>query len=104
MLCSGSIMGSREEIMSYLDTIQKKMTNWMTKPNCQLDMRGDDQSIHNYLYYTHQLKIAKAIPHWTGAMAAPLSSTDLLILVAILGYLVRAASAPLMYSRWKEKP
>ena len=54
--------------MGYLDTIQKEMADWMTKPNCRIDMRGDDQSIHNYLYYTDQLKNAKAIPHRTGAI------------------------------------
>jgi hypothetical protein len=68
VLCSGSIMGSREGIMEYLEVIQNEMTDWMTKPKCRLDMRGDDQSIHNYLYYTNQLKNARAIPHRTGAI------------------------------------
>lgn len=54
--------------MEYLDAMQKEMTEWMTMPNCRIDMRGDDQSIHNYLYYTNQLKNAKAIPHRTGAI------------------------------------
>ncbi|KAL7426779.1 hypothetical protein ACHAXH_000827 [Discostella pseudostelligera] len=68
VLCSGSIMGSREGIMEYLDVMQKEMADWMTKPKCRLDMRGDDQSIHNYLYYTGQLKNVKSIPHRTGAI------------------------------------
>lgn len=54
--------------MEYLDVIQKEMADWMTKPKCRLDMRGDDQSIHNYLYYTGQLKNAKSIPHRTGVI------------------------------------
>ena len=29
-------------------------------------MKGDDQSIHNYLYYTNRFKNAVSIPHRTG--------------------------------------
>jgi len=114
MLCSGSVMGSREGIMDYLETMVEEFDYWKTrvssyimfgivcecfnhrwdyrfsaaldilqsmydtnnallfhdspfwKEKCRIDMRGDDQSIHNYLYYTNRLKNAVSIPHRTG--------------------------------------
>ena len=59
-------MGSREGIMKYLDVMQKEMADWMTKRKCRLDMRGNNQSIHNYLYYTNRLKNVVSIPHRQG--------------------------------------
>ena len=35
---------------------------------CVSEQPGDDQSIHNYLYYTGRLKNAVAIPHRTGPL------------------------------------
>jgi len=66
MLCSGSVMGSREGIMDYLETMVEEFDYWKTREKCRIDMRGDDQSIHNYLYYTNRLKNAVSIPHRTG--------------------------------------
>lgn len=75
MLCSGSTMGSREGILEYLRAMTTEIEHWKNTEKCNFDMVGDDQSIHNYLYYTHQLNYttndgitvnAMAIPHRTG--------------------------------------
>lgn len=66
MLCSGSTMGSREGILNYLDTMKKEFDEWNKHESCRSNMPGDDQSIHNYLYYTGGFKDATAIPHRTG--------------------------------------
>ena len=66
MLCSGSIMGSREGILDYIDVAIEEFDEWKTKPKCRTGLIGDDQSIHNYLYYSNRLKNAIAIPHRTG--------------------------------------
>lgn len=42
------------------------MKKWITDPKCHFKNNGDDQSIHNYLFYTGQLPYAKAIPPRTG--------------------------------------
>eukprot|EP00957_Ditylum_brightwellii_P159020 12103114-Ditylum_brightwellii.AAC.1 len=68
MLCSGSAMGSREGILEYVDAMVKEFDYRKERDNCRSDMSGDDQSIHNYLFYTKQLKDAVAIPHRTGAI------------------------------------
>lgn len=54
--------------MDYLSAMMKEMADWMTHENCRIDLKGDDQSIHNHLFYSNQLKNAKAIPHRTGAI------------------------------------
>ena len=66
MLCSGSVMGSREGILEYIDVMEEEFKYWMQRENCRMDNRGDDQSIHNYLYYTNQFKNAVSIPHRQG--------------------------------------
>jgi hypothetical protein len=38
----------------------------MQRENCRIDNRGDDQSIHNYLFYSGRLKNAVSIPHRQG--------------------------------------
>ena len=43
-----------------------EMKKWISDPKCHFSNNGDDQSIHNYLFYTHQLPYAKAIPPRTG--------------------------------------
>ena len=42
------------------------MKKWISDPKCHFKNNGDDQSIHNYLFYTQQLPYAKAIPPRTG--------------------------------------
>ena len=66
MLCSGSVMGSRDGILKYIDVMEKEFKYWMKRENCRNDNRGDDQSIHNYLYYAGRLKHAVSIPHRQG--------------------------------------
>uniref|UniRef100_A0A7S4S646 Uncharacterized protein n=2 Tax=Ditylum brightwellii TaxID=49249 RepID=A0A7S4S646_9STRA len=68
MLCSGSTMGSREGILEYIDVMVKEFDYWKERENCRSDMVGDDQAIHNYVFYNKQLKGAVAIPHRTGAI------------------------------------
>ena len=38
------------------------MRLWSTDPNCRFDLKGDDQAVHNYLYYSGQLPDATKIP------------------------------------------
>ncbi|KAL7471610.1 hypothetical protein ACHAXS_011919 [Conticribra weissflogii] len=66
VLCSGSVMGSREGILGYIEDMVEEFDVWKTQQRCRIDMPGDDQSIHNYLYYTNRLKNATTIPHRTG--------------------------------------
>ena len=42
------------------------MKKWINDPKCHFSNNGDDQSIHNYLFYTQQLPYAKPIPPRTG--------------------------------------
>lgn len=66
MLCSGSTMGNREGILEYLSVMKEEFDYWKTRDECRLGGSGDDQSIHNYLYYTGRFKIAISIPYRTG--------------------------------------
>jgi hypothetical protein len=59
-------MGSREGILDYLTAMREEFDYWKTREECRIDIIGDDQSIHNYLYYTGRFKDARAIPHRTG--------------------------------------
>ena len=59
-------MGSREGILEYLSAMREEFDYWKTREECRIDIIGDDQSIHNYLYYTNRLGDARAIPHRTG--------------------------------------
>jgi len=66
MLCSGSTMGTRQGILDYIDVMVKEFDYWKDHDECRNDGVGDDQAIHNYLFYTQQVKNAVAIPHRTG--------------------------------------
>eukprot|EP00978_Attheya_sp_CCMP212_P004910 scaffold10750_cov60-Attheya_sp.AAC.1 len=67
MLCSGSTMGTREGILNYLDVMLKEFDAWNKDKQCFSNMVGDDQSIHNHLYYSGMFgKDSAAIPHRTG--------------------------------------
>ena len=59
-------MGSREGIREYLTAMREEFDYWKTREECRIDIIGDNQSIHNYLYYTNRLKNARAVPHRTG--------------------------------------
>ena len=59
MLCSGTTIGTRDAMLQYLSAMVHEMRVWMQDPNCCCNkMNGDDQAIHNYLYYTGQLPFA----------------------------------------------
>jgi hypothetical protein len=60
-------MGSREGMLEYLNVMIEEFKHWMTQPDCRMQGYGDDQAVHNYLYYAGRFgDIAKAIPHRTG--------------------------------------
>jgi len=66
MLCSGSTMGTRQGILDHINSMVEEFDYWKEHQECRSDMAGDDQSIHNHLYYNSQLKNAVSIPHRTG--------------------------------------
>ena len=56
MLCSGTTIGTRQAMLDYLEIMHEEMTVWMNSPKCCcFRTNGDDQSIHNYLYYAGML-------------------------------------------------
>jgi hypothetical protein len=79
MLCSGTTTGTRAAMLKYLEIMYEEMKTWMPNENCRNNMNGDDQSIHNYLFYSGQLPFATAIEnrvgivHTVGVEAAKLS-------------------------------
>eukprot|EP00977_Amphora_coffeiformis_P004531 scaffold978_cov164-Amphora_coffeaeformis.AAC.2 len=66
MLCSGTTIGTRAAMLKYLEVMYGEMKTWISTPNCRFNLNGDDQTIHNYLFYTGQLPFAKAIPNRHG--------------------------------------
>ena len=66
MLCSGTTVGTRKAMLKYLRRMVHAFKAWGSKPSCRFATVGDDQSIHNYLYYTGELPFAHAVPHRTG--------------------------------------
>jgi hypothetical protein len=69
MLCSGTTIGTREAMLQYLDIMHKEMVDWMKDPNCCCNaINGDDQSIHNYLFYTGRFPFAQAVKNRMGTV------------------------------------
>jgi hypothetical protein len=69
MLCSGSTIGTRQGMLDYLAAMTTEMRVWMKHPDCCCNnMNGDDQAIHNYLFYTGKLPNAVAIPNRMGTV------------------------------------
>ncbi|KAG7354902.1 hypothetical protein IV203_004258 [Nitzschia inconspicua] len=68
MLCSGTTIGTRSAMLEYLRVMHVEMDEWMKDPKCCcFKTNGDDQSIHNYLFYSGKLDhIAVAIPNRVG--------------------------------------
>lgn len=63
MLCSGTTLGERDAMLNYLTAMHEEMKVWMANPKCHFSINGDDQSIHNYLFYSGKLApFAKSIP------------------------------------------
>eukprot|EP00980_Cylindrotheca_fusiformis_P003241 scaffold735_cov116-Cylindrotheca_fusiformis.AAC.11 len=67
MLCSGTTIGTREAMLEYLEIMHQEMAAWMKDPKCCCNkMNGDDQSIHNYLFYTGKFPFATAVQNRMG--------------------------------------
>jgi len=66
MLCSGSTIGTREDMMAYLNIMYDEMKRWLSDPKCRFKTLADDQSIHNWLFYNNDLPNAVAIPNRDG--------------------------------------
>jgi hypothetical protein len=67
MLCSGTTIGTRQAVLDYLQIMHNEMKDWMEDKNCCCNgINGDDQSIHNYLFYTGKLPMATAFPNRMG--------------------------------------
>eukprot|EP00538_Stauroneis_constricta_P004784 CAMPEP_0119547858 /NCGR_PEP_ID=MMETSP1352-20130426/1892_1 /TAXON_ID=265584 /ORGANISM="Stauroneis constricta, Strain CCMP1120" /LENGTH=442 /DNA_ID=CAMNT_0007592919 /DNA_START=325 /DNA_END=1650 /DNA_ORIENTATION=- len=68
MLCSGTTVGTREAMLKYLEIMYEEMKVWIETKECRFNINGDDQSIHNYLFYSGQLPFATAIPNRRGGI------------------------------------
>ncbi|KAI2502662.1 hypothetical protein MHU86_11787 [Fragilaria crotonensis] len=68
MLCSGTTIGTRDAMMTYLDAMYDEMKRWISDPKCRFRTEGDDQSIHNWLFYNGDLKDAVAVKHREGVV------------------------------------
>ena len=68
MLCSGTTVGTRAAMLKYLEIMYAEMKAWIADPKCHFSMNGDDQSIHNYLFYSGQLPFATAVPNREGGI------------------------------------
>lgn len=66
MICSGTTIGTRESMIEYINVMYDEFKLWMKDEKCHFQMNGDDQSIHNYLYYTGKLPFATSFPFRTG--------------------------------------
>jgi hypothetical protein len=70
MLCAGTTIGTRAAMLGYLQAMQDEMMEWMADPACCcFPDHGEDQSIHNYIFYhTDRLShlAPRAIPNGMG--------------------------------------
>jgi len=57
MLCSGTTIGTRQAMLDYLKIFHDEMDVWMASAKCCcFETNGDDQSMHNHLYYSGMLE------------------------------------------------
>lgn len=86
MLCSGTTIGTRQAMLDYLEIFHGEMKVWMASPKCCCNkMNGDDQSMHNYLYYSgmldgvtggvHPIKNRAGLVNTVGAMGSLILNT-----------------------------
>jgi len=68
MLCSGTTVGTREAMLKYFEVMYEEMKVWIQDEKCRFDINGDDQSIHNYLFYSGQLPFATSIVNRAGGI------------------------------------
>jgi hypothetical protein len=87
MLCSGTTIATREMAIGYLNAMYEEMKVWMKDPNCCCNgINGDDQSIHNYLFYSggfNHLHV-QSFPPRTGAIVNTVGNQASLISTARL--------------------
>ena len=58
-------------MLRYLEAMYAEMKVWIAQSKCRFGIHGDDQSIHNYLFYTGQLPFATPIPNRVGIVNTP---------------------------------
>jgi len=63
-LCSGSTVGTKPAMLSYLEIMFEELKAWAKMPNCTFS----DQPVHNYLYYSGQLPFATSIENQRGGI------------------------------------
>jgi hypothetical protein len=68
MLCSGTTVGTREAMLRYLEIMYQEMKVWIEDPKCRFNINGDDQSIHNYLFYSGRFPFATSIANRQGGI------------------------------------
>ena len=68
MLCSGTTTGTRVAMLKYFEVMYAEMKIWINDPKCRFTIHGDDQSMHNYLYYSGQLPFAAPIANRDGSI------------------------------------
>jgi hypothetical protein len=68
MLCSGTTVGTRAAMIQYLNAMYEEMKVWIADEKCRFDFNGDDQAIHNHLYYSGQLPFAVSIVNRMGGI------------------------------------
>lgn len=66
MLCSGTTIGTRDAMMEYLTVMYEEMKVWISTDKCRFFEIGDDQTIHNWLFYSGRLVNAVAVAHRKG--------------------------------------
>jgi hypothetical protein len=68
MLCSGTTVGTRPAVLKYLEVMYEEMKVWINDRKCRFNFNGDDQSMHNWLFYTGQLPFATSIYNRAGGI------------------------------------
>jgi len=74
MLCSGSTIGTRKAMLKYFEVMYEEMKVWIKVAKCRFDIDGDDQTMHNHLYYSGQLPFATPIAYRAGGIIITLGS------------------------------
>ena len=83
MLCSGTTIGTRQAMLDYLEIFYGEMKVWMKSPKCNnFGINGDDQSMHNYMYYSGMLNGV------TGGVQAVKNRDGLVNTVGAMGSLI----------------
>lgn len=83
MLCSGTTIGTRQAMLDYLRIFEGEMNVWMESPKCCcFETNGDDQSMHNYMYYSGMLDGV------TGGVTAVKNRDGLVNTVGAMGSLI----------------